>query len=272
MTRHAIAWAAAVTVLAQAVAATTLASAQTSPPSEQPTLANSSAAAAPSPTDPRILVLPFNQDRIYSLTGYLGFQMMIEFEPGERIENVAVGDSLAWQVTPNRAATLLFVKPVATGSRSNMTVVTSLRRYNFEMTSRERSGARGGEPVYAVRFAYPPPPPAPPPAPPPPPPAQPMLERLNTAYSVERAPWLGAVSVFDDGAMTYFQFGDAADVPAVFAIGASGEEELVNVQTRGPFVVVDQIASAFVLRVGRRAVRVTNRAYRPDAPAQRSAR
>ncbi len=37
---------------------------------------------------------------------------MIEFGHGERIENVAVGDSSAWQVTPNKRANLLFLKPL----------------------------------------------------------------------------------------------------------------------------------------------------------------
>jgi type IV secretion system protein VirB9 len=60
---------------------------------------------------------------------------MIEFGPDERIENVAIGDALAWQVTPNRGANLLFVKPVELAVATNMTVVTDRRRYAFELSA-----------------------------------------------------------------------------------------------------------------------------------------
>ena len=38
--------------------------------------------------------------------GKAGIQSTIEFADDERIENVAVGDSNAWQITPNRRASL----------------------------------------------------------------------------------------------------------------------------------------------------------------------
>ena len=57
---------------------------------------------------------------------------MLEFEPGEKIETVSIGDALGWQVTPNRKADVLFVKPVLK-STTNLTVLTDLRRYAFEL-------------------------------------------------------------------------------------------------------------------------------------------
>ena len=55
----------------------------------------------------------YNPDAVISLTGAVGWQMMIEFGEDERIENVAIGDSAAWQVTPNKRARMLFVKPLS---------------------------------------------------------------------------------------------------------------------------------------------------------------
>ena len=39
----------------------------------------------------------------------------------------------SWQVTPNKKADLLFLKPIDRLPSTNMTVVTNLRRYNFEL-------------------------------------------------------------------------------------------------------------------------------------------
>ncbi|MBL8549038.1 MAG: TrbG/VirB9 family P-type conjugative transfer protein [Hyphomonadaceae bacterium] len=208
---------------------------------------------APSQGDPRIRVVRYDPNRIISLRGHLGYQMLIEFDAGERIENVAIGDSVGWQVTPNRAATLLFLKPLAAGAATNMTVITNQRRYAFELSSREASGPDDRSVIYAVRFAFPPPPP-PPPEPPPPPPAP--APTLNFGYTIRGSDRIAPTRVFDDGAATYFAFGENTDTPAIFVVGLDGEEELVNVQTRGDYIVIDQLADAFVVRSGRHRAQV----------------
>ncbi len=229
---------------------------------------------AASAGDPRIRIVPYQENRIVALRGHLGYQMLVEFDPGERIENVAIGDSLGWQVTPNRAATLLFLKPIARGAATNMTVVTTLRRYSFELSAREATGPSDPNIIYTVRFSYP----AVIAPPPPPPPAEtrgPALADLNLAYSAKGGRRMPAVRVFDDGHATYFQFGETADAPAIFLIGRDGKEELVNSQWRGPYMVVDQIAQEFVLRVGRNSVRIRNDAWtepQPVAPASEGRR
>ncbi len=227
-----------------------------------------------SPGDPRIRIVAYEENRIVSLRGHLGYQMLVEFDPNERIENVAIGDSLGWQVTPNRAATLLFLKPITRGAATNMTVVTTLRRYSFELSAREAAGPSDPNIIYTVRFAYPQnavlaPPPAPPQA------QGPALTDLNLAYSTRGGGRMPAVRVFDDGRATYFQFGDTADAPAIFLVGRDGKEELVNSQWRGHYMVVDQIGQEFVLRVGRQSVRVRNDAWtepQPVAPANEGRR
>lgn len=220
---------------------------------------------AASSGDPRIRIVPYEENRIVALRGHMGYQMLVEFDPNERIENVAIGDSLGWQVTPNRAATLLFLKPITRGAATNMTVVTTLRRYSFELSAREATGPSDPNIIYTVRFSYPvsavlPPPPSPPEA------QGPALADINLAYSTKGGRRMPAVRVFDDGRATYFQFGDTADAPAIFLIGPDGDEQLVNSQWRGPYMVVDQIAQEFVLRVGRNSVRIRNDAWRDPQP------
>jgi type IV secretion system protein VirB9 len=193
---------------------------------------------------------------VVELHGALGYQLSLEFDSGERIENVAIGDSLGWQVTPNRKANLLFIKPMAQRPNTNMSVVTNLRRYNFELSVRGRSASRAIP--FSVRFVYPP-------AViayvvPPDPPAQPVDR--NHAYSYQGSAKAVPLRVFDNGEATYFTFGPDEDLPAIFAIDPDGGEAVVNSHMRDGYIVVDRLAPSFVLRRGSEVTKVFNDGWR----------
>ena len=103
-------------------------------------------------TDARIRTLMYDPDQVVRLDAFFGYQMMVQFGPDERVENVAIGDGSAWQVTPNKAASLLFVKPVEHAARTNMTVVTDRRIYLFELDAQPESAASVIGITYVVRF------------------------------------------------------------------------------------------------------------------------
>lgn len=84
--------------------------------------------------DPRLQSVHYEADKVVKVQGRIGYQSMIEFAPGESIENVAVGDSTAWQVTPNKRANLLFLKPLMPKAKTNMTVITDQRTYLFDLS------------------------------------------------------------------------------------------------------------------------------------------
>lgn len=217
-------------------------------------------AVAPHPGggDPRIHVVDYDPGDVVELKVALGYQLSVEFDPAEKIENVAIGDSLGWQVTPNRRANLLFLKPMSRRPATNMTVVTNLRRYNFELSVRPR-GAASSAP-FSVRFLYAPPVVAfvAPPAPPPPP-----VER-NASYSYAGSSKTLPAKVFDDGQDTYFAFRAAEDLPAIFAIDADGGEAVVNTRERDGYVVVDRVARGFVLRRGDEVTHIYNDGFRVE--------
>ena len=100
--------------------------------------------------DARLATRLFHPDEVVRIDGRLGVQATIAFAEDEHIENVAIGDSTTWQVTPNKRANLLFVKPLAAKARTNMTVVTDRRTYFFDLVA-----AAQGLPVYVLRFTYP---------------------------------------------------------------------------------------------------------------------
>ena len=221
----------------------------------------------PGATDPRIQTVFYDPDEVVALEGHFGYQMMIEFGPDERIENVSIGDALAWQVTPNRRASLLFVKPVEAAAATNMTVVTDRRRYAFELTATRARGPRAGQ-AYVVRFTYPAEPVVeftPPPPPPPP-------ERRNTAYTYTGSRAALPSLVFDDGRFTYFQWPEAVSTPAIFLAAPDGTESIVNYGVREGFVVVEQLSPRFVLRNGKDVTTVTNNGWREPVPADTAPR
>jgi type IV secretion system protein VirB9 len=206
----------------------------------------------PGAGDPRIFEVMYDPAQVVELKGVLGYQLSLEFDPGERIENVAIGDALGWQVTPNRKANLLFLKPQAKRPDTNMTVVTNLRRYQFQLSVREHADAR--QIPYSVRFLYPPVAVAvvEPPAPPPPP-----VDR-NHAYSYQGSAKALPTQLFDDGLATYFAFAPDSDLPAIFAVDPDGAETVVNSHMQDGYIVVDRTAPGFVLRRGSEVTKVFN--------------
>ncbi|MDT7933830.1 MAG: TrbG/VirB9 family P-type conjugative transfer protein [Sphingomonadaceae bacterium] len=214
----------------------------------------------------RIRTLAYGADQIVTVSGTRGIQTMIEFAPDERIENIAVGDSAMWQVTPNKRANLVFLKPLAPGARTNMTVVTDRRRYLFDL----RTAPPRALPIYAIRFTYPQerielPPPPPPPAPKPQP-------TLNERWIAKGDAKLLPVRVYDDGDSTFMAWAPSAELPAVLAVGADGQEGPVNATMRDGVLVIEGVAPRYVLRIGRAVATLVNggppRAAAAAAPGQ----
>ena len=112
--------------------------------------------AASAQVAPNIRYVDYNPDAIIRLTGHTGYQMMLEFEPGEQIETVGIGDASGWQVTPNGAGTVMFLKPVGLPPATNLSIITNLRRYNLELLAKSGLRVPQSQIIYAVRFRYPP--------------------------------------------------------------------------------------------------------------------
>ncbi len=105
-------------------------------------------------TDNRIKTYIYNPNEVYLLVLHFGFQSHIEFGKGEEIQTISLGDSYAWKISPlgNR----LFMKPLEKNMRTNMTVITNKRTYQFDIVSKELSIDEDEKDlVYVVRFYYP---------------------------------------------------------------------------------------------------------------------
>lgn len=220
-----------------------------------PLAAGALEAPRPGLADPRIQFVDYDPDQVVLIRGAMGYQLMLEFAADERIENVSIGDSLGWQVTPNRRANLLFLKPID-GASTNMTVITNARRYVFQLSVAPKNAASAAP--YTVRFIYPEAAVALP-VEVPQPEARPIV--ANAAYAIAGSPESRPVRVFDDGRMTYFEWSPDGALPAIFAVGSDGAESVVNYSMRGAYIVVEQLAGRFALRNGAQVATVTNQAW-----------
>jgi type IV secretion system protein VirB9 len=215
------------------------------------------AAGAAHADDARLLTRPYDPEAVVVVEGRAGVQATIAFADDEHIENVAIGDSTSWQVTPNKRANLLFVKPLGQRARTNMTVVTDRHMYVFELVA---GGA--STPAYVLRFTYPD---EPKPATqaaagptadeldaaaaPPKDPADPAS--LNFAWSATGSRRLAPTRIYDDGVSTYLTWPARTSVPAILVRNDKGEEGPVNYAVRGEVVVVDSVPQTIVLRSGK---------------------
>ena len=209
--------------------------------------------------DNRLATRLYDPEAVVRIEGHLGVQATLEFGADEHIDNVAIGDAASWQVTPNKRANLLFVKPLATRARTNLTVVTDRHSYFFDLVA--GSGQRA---VYLLRFTYPPEPKHEDAATTLPPPALSEEEaklaagtppvdpaKLNFAWRPRGKAALLPTRVYDDGTATYLAWAPGRSVPAILIRDSKGTEGPVNYAVRGDMIVIDSVPSAIVLRAGR---------------------
>ena len=83
--------------------------------------------------DERIKTVIYRPDDVIGLSASYGISTMVQFGESEKIETVALGNSVAWQVIPNKKGNMLFIKPVEPRAATNMNVVTDRRVYTFAL-------------------------------------------------------------------------------------------------------------------------------------------
>lgn len=108
---------------------------------------------SPVAIDSRIKTLIFSENEVFRLVVHYGYQTSIEFQEGEEVQSISVGNNYAWTLTP--LGRRLFIKPLEDNILTNMTILTNQRAYQFEIQSKPISNSIDEELVYVVRFFYP---------------------------------------------------------------------------------------------------------------------
>jgi type IV secretion system protein VirB9 len=158
----------------------------------------------------------------------------------------------------------LFLKPILNFANTNMTIMTNLRTYHFELDALEAGSVQEDDVLFYIKFMYPesgdknivmfntvkkrsdmP--------------DLRNLDAYNFDYEFSGSENIAPIKVFDDGDFTYIQFGNSNyELPAIYMVDSSGYEALVNYRIVENYVVVEQIASQFTLRNGADIVCIYN--------------
>lgn len=209
----------------------------------------------PSGGDPRMQTVDYRRDQVVQIEGAPGYQIMIALAPDERVQNIALGDSGAWQVVASQSGNMLFLRPTQDGVSTNMTVITSSRFYAFDLVP-----VAYGSPPYEVRFNYP-------------------AEATSGAsvtpgemgeqvakyrLSGTKALWPDAIS--DDGAKTYIDWPADTPLPAAFFIDEYGRERLANGNMRGGLYVIDSVHQQLLFRIDQKTARAKRYVPKDRAP------
>jgi type IV secretion system protein VirB9 len=215
--------------------------------------------------DGRIRVASYDREQVYRLRGIVGYQIDLEFEPGETFLGLGAGDidGISFVGQGNH----LFLKPKAARVATNLTVLTNRRHYHFDYTAlAEHAGSGDTNVMFAVRFTYPP-----------------VLAQSAEAAAVRRMedellsasaqrrqnrdywycgdPSLRPVLASDDGVHTRLRFAANADLPAIFVRSDDGTESLLNYSMDAGDLIIHRVARRFVVRRGNVAGCIVNKAF-----------
>ena len=204
----------------------------------------------------------YNPNDVYRYVGHYLSQSYIEFEQGETVQTISMGDTMSWQtvVLDNK----LFLKPILDYANTNMTVMTNKRTYHFELDAVEAASVQEDDVLFYVKFMYPesddkniaifhsskkrsdkP--------------DLRNLDMYNFNYEFSGSENIAPVKIFDDGDFTYLEFGkNNYEMPAIYAVDSTGYESLVNYRIVDNYLVIEQISSQFTLRSGADIVCIYN--------------
>lgn len=207
----------------------------------------------PGKGDPRLQTIDYSPDQIVQLGVASGYQLMVRFAPGERIETIAVGDSSGWQVTTNKRSDYLFIKTLGDGRATNMTVVTDARIYMFELIP---STPYGEGQAFSLRFTYPDDEMAA---------IAPIASVVRYRYRISGTRALRPSLVIQDGPNIVIEWPESVALPAIFRIEEDGNETLVSSDIQNGRFKVAGLPKTLLFRLDKqvaKAVRVKAKAKR----------
>lgn len=248
--------------------------------------------------DTRLRLIDYNPLDVTKITTFYGVSTFVQFAESETIQDVAVGDDLAWNIIPRGSN--LFIKPKAKKADTNVTVVTNKRVYHFALTvvprsTKDASAWRDPDLTYGLTFRYPDEEAA-------------KREELvrqeeirkrsesvkhklnmstkvsseeglettetsvptkktrdeagqNYDYWVAGSEGVSPTAARDDGRFTYLEFTNNRDMPAVYTVNGEGKESLINTHVEGNTIVIQRVVPKLMLRKGAQVACIRNNAF-----------
>lgn len=229
------------------------------------------------PADPSVRTAAYNEWQVYRLAGALRSVMVLEFGAEEKVENVGLGNTAAWDVRP--VDNVLFLKPREKAAESNGIIQTRTREGKVRLYQVALTAAETGAPeMMTVKFTYP---------------GEVATERRqkaaeeaerdrrrqaaaesqnaifdglrNWAYTMAGQASFEPTAVWDNGRATAFQFAGQQQVPALYAVDDDGTERMATFHMQGGTLVAHEVARRWRLRLGGQIICVFNEQYAPAA-------
>lgn len=188
--------------------------------------------------DARVRHVHYSTSDVIRIDTHLRVNTAIELGPGERINQVLVGDSESFEVEVLSNRSTVSIKPVVARAATNMTIYTDRRAIAFVLT--EGQGRRHS---YRIVVEFPEDAPR-----------RPVLVAGGRDAGYRFASGQGGdeirpLQIWNDGRSTFFEFRDGVR-PSIFAVNGRGFEVTQNSTTEGRVVKVSGVRDAYTIRVG----------------------
>lgn len=214
----------------------------------------------PGSGDPRLQTVDYRADQVVQVTGAVGYQLAIELAPDETVRSIALGDTGAWTATVDKNGNRLFLKALVANVLTNMTVVTDVRTYAFDLEGLSQASSTS---PYTIRFNYP---------------SIPSMGMfpvpggmapgtMTGGYRVRGDRSIRPAAISDDGNRTYIEWPAGTPLPATYIRESRGRETLANGYMRGQFYVIDSVEQHLVFRLDREFARADRVPLKP-VPAE----
>lgn len=194
----------------------------------------------PSAESPRVQSVTWQPGEPVVLTALPQTALTVMLEPGEAIQRATLGGNRSWSVSVSAEADSFQITPAIGAAPASLTVETSRRTYEFALETDASLMA-----AYLVRFEFH----RSPAATPAPVTQQGTIDNLNWSYRLRGDRSVRPASIRDNGAKTVIEYAPGQSLPAVFAIGPSGDEEVVDGYMRDGLFVIDRVHQELVFRI-----------------------
>lgn len=175
--------------------------------------------------------------------------LTVMFEPGQSISRITLEGNRSWDVRVSAETDSFQVTPQRGAAPAIIYVQTYAQTYEFVL--KVSSGLQAGYLVLVV------------------PPLTPMdeeetaereiIESLNWSYKLSGDRSVRPASIRDNGSKTVIEYAPGQALPAVFAIGASGEEEVVDGYMRDGRFIIDRVHRQLVFRIDKEKAKAKRR-------------
>lgn len=202
--------------------------------------------------DPMQQSVPYADGQTVVLETAVGYQLTVQLDSDEKIERAVTGDRSRWQVLAPAGTNQFYVQPMPGALTTNLSVATDRHQYSFLLVPAEKMTSSN---ALTVTFRYP------------------QVPKFEVALAPTVLPAEPAGSyrlsgnallrpslIWDDGRKTYLDWPAGIEMPAVFAIGPDGREQLVNGFMRDDRYVIDAVYSRLLFRLDRETARATREA------------